>query len=136
MRHNRRAGRAKRAGGMDFRTWFNAGSYGGLILCLLTALGISGYTLGLHRGTRRQQARASLLCLVACALMLAAIFWSQHRLDILGPKLPVYEVAFWLVWTALAGWSAPVWLAVLYLMRAAPQPVTASLRVPAIVRRV
>jgi pSer/pThr/pTyr-binding forkhead associated (FHA) protein len=68
--------------------------------------------------------------------MLAAIFWSQHRLDILGPKLPVYEVAFWLVWTALAGWSAPVWLAVLYLMRAAPQPVTASLRVPAIVRRV
>jgi pSer/pThr/pTyr-binding forkhead associated (FHA) protein len=121
---------------MDFPTWFSAGSTGGLILGMVTALGISAYTLGLRRGTRRQQARASLLCLLACALMLAPIFWSRHRLDILGPTLSVYEVAFWLAWTAVAGLAAPVGLAVLYLARAAPQPVTASVRVPAAVRRV
>jgi pSer/pThr/pTyr-binding forkhead associated (FHA) protein len=121
---------------MDFPTWFSVGSTGGLILDIMTALGISAYTLGLRRGTRRQQARASLLCLLACALMLAPVFWSVRRLDVLGPTLPVPEVAFWLAWTALAGLAAPMGLAVLYLARAAPQPVTAAVPVPAALRRV
>lgn len=119
---------------MDFPAWFTVGSIGGLIVCLAVALGMSAYTLGLHRGTRHQLARATLFCLLACALTLAPIAWGRRRLDVLGPTLPDLEVAFWLAWTALAGWSAPLGLALAYLLRAEPQPVTAAVPAAAVRR--
>jgi pSer/pThr/pTyr-binding forkhead associated (FHA) protein len=112
------------------------GSIGGLILCIATALGITAYTLVLRRGTHRAHARALVYCLLACALTLAPLAWGRRRLDALGPTLSIWEVAFWLAWTALAGWSAPLGLGLVYILRAGPRPVTASVPVPAAVRRV
>jgi pSer/pThr/pTyr-binding forkhead associated (FHA) protein len=124
------------AGRMDFPTWFRVGSIGGLILGILTAIGISAFTLGLRRGTRRQHARATLLCVIACAVSLAPIAWRQNRFDALGPTLSVYEIAFMLALAALAGWTVPLTLGLLYLLRAEPQPVTAAVPVPSTQRRV
>ncbi len=119
---------------MDFPTWFSAGSYGGLAVCLLTAAAIASYTLRLHRGTRRQLARATLVCLLCCCLMFAPIAWGQTRFDLLGPTLPSGEIAFWLAWTALIGWSVPLGLALGYLALAVPQPATGAVPVPPGVR--
>jgi pSer/pThr/pTyr-binding forkhead associated (FHA) protein len=120
---------------MDFPIWFDVGSIGGLILSILTVFGISAYTLRLRRGTRRQHARATLIGVLACVGSLAPIAWGQYRFDALGPTLSRNEVTVVLAWTALAGWTVPVLLGLLYLLRAEPQPVTASVPVPSATRR-
>ncbi|HEV2237058.1 MAG TPA: FHA domain-containing protein, partial [Ktedonobacterales bacterium] len=93
-------------------------------------------TFLLHRGTHRAHARALVYCLLACALTLAPLAWGRRRFDVLGPTLSPWEIAFWLAWTALAGWSAPLGLGLAYVLRAGPRPVTASVPVPAAVRHV
>lgn len=118
-------------GSLDFPTWFGAGSYGGLAFGLLSAVGTAAFALRLRRGTRRQLARAMLLLLISSCLMLVPIWWVQTRFDLLGPTLQPAEVAFWLGWTALAGWSLPLGIVVAYVLVAVPQPLTGAVPVPA-----
>jgi pSer/pThr/pTyr-binding forkhead associated (FHA) protein len=113
-------------GGLDFPGWFAAGSYGGLAFSVLMTAGVAAFALGLHRGTPRQLARATLVCLVCCCCLFASIWWFQTRFDLLGPVLQPAEVAFWLAWTALLGWGIPLIIAVGYLLLARPQPATAA----------
>jgi pSer/pThr/pTyr-binding forkhead associated (FHA) protein len=107
-------------GGLDFPDWFGLGSYGGLACSLVCAAGVAGYALLRHRGTPRQLARASLVCLAASSLMLAPIWWNLNRLDLYAPMLDLREVMFWLSWTALAGWFVPVGMLAGYVLLAAP----------------
>jgi pSer/pThr/pTyr-binding forkhead associated (FHA) protein len=121
-------------GETDFPTWFDTGSYGGLVFSLLVAAAIATYALRLRRGTPRQLARAMLACLVGCCLMFAPIWWVQSRFDLLGPTLAPVEIGFWLGWTALLGWSLPLGTALRYAWIAGPQPLTGAVPVPAHMR--
>ncbi len=123
-------------GVVDFPTWFGAGSDGGLVFGLLAAAGIAAYALRLRRGTRRQLARAMLVLLISTCLMFAPIWWAQTRFDMLGPTLQPAEVAFWLGWTALFGWTVPLGIALGFAVLAAPQPLTGAVPVPAHLRGV
>lgn len=107
--------------GVDFPTWYGVGSYGGLAVTLLAAAGIAFLALRQRRGTHLQLARSILVCLSCGSLMLAAIWWNQNRLDFYGPSLEAGEVTFWLAWTALLGWGAPLGMLVGYAILAAPQ---------------
>jgi pSer/pThr/pTyr-binding forkhead associated (FHA) protein len=118
-------------GQTDFPTWFGLGSYGGLGFTLFAAATVAFYALRLRRGTPRQLARASLVCLICCCLMFAPIWWLQERFNLLGPTLASAEVAIWLAWTALVGWSLPLGTIIGYLILAAPQPLTGVVPVPA-----
>lgn len=119
-------------GEVDFPTWFNVGSYGGLAFSLVAAATVASYALRLHRGTRRQLARATLLCLICACLMFAPIWWAQARFDLLGPTLDPREITFWLAWTALLGWSLPLGTAAGFALLAPAQPLTGAVPVPAI----
>ncbi|MGZ3601279.1 MAG: FHA domain-containing protein [Ktedonobacterales bacterium] len=119
--------------GIDFPLWYSIGSYGGLVCTLVAATSIATYALLRRRGTPRQLARATLTCLIAGTLMLAAIWWKQNRLDLYGPTLSVMQVLFWLIWTALCGWCVPVGMLVGYAVLAAPLETTASGRMTIIV---
>jgi pSer/pThr/pTyr-binding forkhead associated (FHA) protein len=116
---------------MDFPTWFDAGSYGGLVFSLLAAAAIAFFALRLRRGTPRQLARATLACLFCCCLMFVPIWWAQSWFDLLGPTLDPPLIGFWLAWTAVVGWSLPLGIAVGYALLSAPQPLTAAVPVPA-----
>ncbi|MGZ3674706.1 MAG: hypothetical protein ACXVCO_10395, partial [Ktedonobacterales bacterium] len=119
--------------GIDFPLWYSIGSYGGLVCTLVAATSIATYALLRRRGTPRQLARATLTCLIAGTLMLAAIWWKQNRLDLYGPTLSAMQVLFWLIWTALCGWCVPVGMLVGYIVLAAPLATTASGRITVIV---
>ncbi|HEX8035297.1 MAG TPA: FHA domain-containing protein [Ktedonobacterales bacterium] len=118
--------------GIDFPLWYSIGSYGGLVCTLVAATSIATYALLRRRGTPRQLARATLTCLIAGTLMLAAIWWKQNRLDLYGPTLSALQVLFWLTWTALCGWCVPVGMLVGYVVLAAPLATTASGRMTVI----
>ena len=107
--------------GLDFPVWFGAGSYGGLACGLLAAAGVAGFALLRHRGTPRQIARATLVCLAASCLMLALIWWNQNRLDLYGPALPPGEVLFALSATAFLGWLVPLGVLAGYVLLAGAQ---------------
>ena len=109
--------------GLDFPTWFGAGSYGGLACGLLSAAGVAGYALRRHRGTPRQLARSILVCLGASCLMLASIWWNQNRLDLYGPSLDPGEVLLWLSASALFGWLVPLGTLAGYVLLAGPQAI-------------
>lgn len=109
--------------GLDFPTWFGAGSYGGLACGLLSAAGVAGYALLRHRGTPRQLARSILVCLGASCLMLASIWWNQNRLDLYGPSLNPDEVLYWLGASAVFGWLAPLGVLTGYVLLAGPQAI-------------
>jgi pSer/pThr/pTyr-binding forkhead associated (FHA) protein len=111
---------------LDFPTWFGIGSYGGLVVALLSAIALVAYAQGAHRGSPRTLARAILVCLFASSLMLAPIWWDQNRLDLYGPSLPGNEVTFWLVWAALLGWVLPLAILAGYVALAAPQPLSVA----------
>ncbi len=106
---------------LDFPTWYGVGSYGGLAVTLLAALGIVFLALRQRRGTHLQLARSILVCLSCGSLMLAAIWWNQNRLDFYGPSLDAGEVTFWLAWTALLGWGIPLGMLASYAILAVPQ---------------
>jgi pSer/pThr/pTyr-binding forkhead associated (FHA) protein len=114
----------------DFTTWLGTGSYGGLAFSVLAAAGIAVFALRLRRGTPRQLARAILVCLFACCLSFAPIWWEQTRFDLLGPTLAPAEIGFWLGWVALCAWGVPLGTAAGYLLLAAPQPATGRVAVP------
>lgn len=118
---------------IDFPLWYSIGSYGGLICTLIAATNIATYALLRRRGTPRQLARATLVCLAAGSLMLAAIWWKQNRLDLYGPALSTMEVLFWLSWTALCGWCVPIGMLAGYAMLAAPLDTSTSGRMTIIV---
>lgn len=118
---------------IDFPFWYSIGSYGGLICTLIAATSIAAYALLRRRGTPHQLARATLVCLIAGSLMLAAIWWKQNRLDLYGPILPATEVLFWLTWTGLCGWCMPLGMLVTYVVLAAPLDTTASGRITVII---
>jgi pSer/pThr/pTyr-binding forkhead associated (FHA) protein len=111
---------------MDFPTWVALGSYGGLACALLAAGSVSLLALRLRRGSRQQIARASLLSLIACALMLAPIWWLLRRFDVYGPTLGAQEVAFWLIWISLFGWVIPLLTTAFFFALASPEPVQAA----------
>lgn len=118
-------------GEVDFPTWFGVGSYGGLAFSLLAAASVAAYALRLHRGTRRQLARATLTCLICACLMFAPIWWAQARFDLLGPTLDPLEITFWLSWIALVGWSLPLGIAAGFARLAPAQPLTGVVPIPA-----
>ena len=107
---------------MDFPTWVALGSYGGFACALLAAGSVSLLALRLRRGSRQQIARASLVSLIACALMLAPIWWLLRRFDVYGPALGAQEVAFWLVWISLFGWVIPLLTTAFFFALASPEP--------------
>lgn len=109
-------------GGTDFPVWLDLGSYGGLACSLLVLGGLATYALGLRRGTPRQLARATLLCLSGSALSLVAIWWKQGRFDLYGPELDPREVLVMLVWSAGSGWFLPLYALVRYIAHARPLP--------------
>jgi pSer/pThr/pTyr-binding forkhead associated (FHA) protein len=111
---------------VDFPTWFGMGSFGGLLCALAAAAGIAAFALLTHRGASLQLARAILACLAAGCLILPSIWWDLNRLDLLGPALPSGEVAFWLCWTVVFGWGAPLGVLAYYTAMAAPQPVATA----------
>jgi pSer/pThr/pTyr-binding forkhead associated (FHA) protein len=106
---------------MDFPTWVAVGAYGGLACALLAAGSVSLLALRLRRGTRQQIARASLLALLACALMLAPVWWLLRRLDVYGPSLSDQEVTFWLAWISLFGWITPLLTTTFFFTFASPE---------------
>lgn len=118
---------------IDFPLWYSIGSYGGLVCTLLAATNIAAYALLYRKGTPRQLARATLVCLVAGCLMLPAIWWKQNRLDLYGPMLSPIEVLFWLAWTSLCGWCIPLGMLVAYGVLSAPLDTSASGRMTVIV---
>lgn len=118
---------------IDFPLWYSVGSYGGLVCTLLAATSIATYALLYRRGTPRQLARATLVCLVAGCLMLSAVWWKQNRLDLYGPMLGSAEVFFWLGWTSLCGWCIPLGMVVGYGVLAAPLDTSASGRMTIVV---
>ncbi len=105
---------------MDFPTWVALGAYGGLCCALLAAGSVSLLALRLRRGARQQIARASLIALVACVLMLASIWWLLRRFDVYGPALSSQEVSIWLIWISLFGWCAPLLTTAFFFAFAAP----------------
>ncbi|HEX3272120.1 MAG TPA: FHA domain-containing protein [Ktedonobacterales bacterium] len=111
---------------MDFPTWVALGSYGGLASALLAAGSVSLLALRLRRGSRQQIARASLVSLIACALMLAPIWWLLRRFDVYGPTLGAQEVAFWLVWISLFGWVIPLLTTAFFFALASPEQAQAA----------
>jgi pSer/pThr/pTyr-binding forkhead associated (FHA) protein len=111
---------------MDFPTWVALGSYGGFACALLAVGSVSLLALRLRRGSRQQIARASLVSLIACALMLAPIWWLLRRFDIYGPTLGAQEVAFWLVWISLFGWVIPLLTTAFFFALASPEPAQAA----------
>lgn len=115
---------------MDFIAYLSAGSYGGLAFSILTAAGVATYALRLRRGTPRQLARAILVCLFACCLSFAPIWWEQSRFDLYGPTLAPAEIGFWLGWAALLAWGVPLGTVVGYLLLAAPVSATGRVEVP------
>ncbi|HEY7835321.1 MAG TPA: FHA domain-containing protein [Ktedonobacterales bacterium] len=121
-------------GELDFPTWLAVGSYGGLTFSLLVAVAIASYALRQRRGTRRQLARAMLVFLAAGCLMFLPIWWTQNRFGLLGPTLSWGEVAFWLAWAALIGWSVPLGTALGFFLLAGAQPATGRVEVPAYLR--
>ena len=110
---------------MDFPTWVALGSYGGFACALLAAGSVSLLALRLRRGSRPQIARASLLSLIACALMLSPIWWLLRRFDVYGPTLGAQEVAFWLIWISLFGWVIPLLTTAFFFALASPEPAQA-----------
>jgi hypothetical protein len=106
---------------MDFPTWIALGTYGGLGCALLAAGSVSLLALRLRRGSGQQIARASLLSLLACALMLPAIWWLLRRVDVYGPLLSGQEVTFWLVWISLFGWMIPLLTTAVFFAFASPE---------------
>jgi pSer/pThr/pTyr-binding forkhead associated (FHA) protein len=106
---------------MDFPTWITLGAYGGLGCALLAAGSVSLLALRLRRGSGQQIARASLLSLLACALMLPAIWWLLRRVDVYGPLLSGQEVTFWLVWISLFGWMIPLLTTAVFFAFASPE---------------
>jgi pSer/pThr/pTyr-binding forkhead associated (FHA) protein len=110
---------------MDFPTWVALGSYGGFACALLAAGSVSLLALRLRRGSRPQIARASLVSLIACALMLAPIWWLLRRFDVYGPALGAQEVVFWLIWISLFGWVVPLLTTAFFFALASPEPVQA-----------
>src|SRR5579859_3526716 len=119
---------------VDFATWLSAGSYGGLIVSLLAAGVIAIFALRLRRGTPRQLARAELVCLFACCLSFAPIWWEQTRFGLFGPTLAPAEVGLWLAWAATFAWAVPLSTVTGYLLLAAPQPATGRVAVPSAMR--
>ena len=111
---------------MDFPTWVALGSYGGFACALLAAGSVSLLALRLRRGSRPQIARASLVSLIACALMLAPIWWLLRRFDVYGPTLGAQEVAFWLIWISLFGWVIPLLTTAFFFALASPEPTQAA----------
>jgi pSer/pThr/pTyr-binding forkhead associated (FHA) protein len=109
-------------GRIDFPAWLDLGTYGGLACCLLALGGLAAYALGLRRGTPRQLARATLLCLCASALSLASIWWKQARFDLYGPLIDRREVAVAMTWSISLGWLMPLFALVRYVVRARPLP--------------
>lgn len=118
---------------IDFPLWYSIGSYGGLICTLIAATSIAAYALLRRRGTPRQLARSTLVCLIAGSCMLAAIWWKQNRLDLYGPTLSTVEVFVWLSWTGLCGWCMPLGMLATYVVLAAPLDTSASGRIATIV---
>lgn len=111
-------------GNLDFLVWFGVGSYGGLACSVLSAAGIAAFALLRRRGSPRQIARATLVCLVGSCLILPTIWWNQNRLDLYpGPAMDSREVFFWLCLTVLAGWCVPLGILAGYLLLAAPQAI-------------
>jgi pSer/pThr/pTyr-binding forkhead associated (FHA) protein len=106
---------------MDFPTWVALGAYGGLSCALLAAGSVSLLALRLRRGSPQQIARASLFALLACALMLAPIWWLLRRFDVYGPALGGQEVTFWLVWISLFGWITPLLTTAFFFAFASPE---------------
>jgi pSer/pThr/pTyr-binding forkhead associated (FHA) protein len=106
---------------MDFPTWVAVGAYGGLACALLAAGSVSLLALRLRRGSRQQIARASLLALLACALMLAPVWWLLRRLDVYGPSLSDQEVTFWLAWISLFGCITPLLTTTFFFTFASPE---------------
>ncbi|HEY7020717.1 MAG TPA: FHA domain-containing protein [Ktedonobacterales bacterium] len=111
---------------MDFPTWVALGSYGGFACALLAAGSVSLLALRLRCGSRPQIARASLVSLIACALMLAPVWWLLRRFDVYGPTLGAQEVAFWLVWISLFGWVIPLLTTAFFFALASPEPPQAA----------
>ena len=118
---------------MDFPLWYSIGSYGGLVCALIAATSIAAYALLCHRGTPRQLARATLVCLLAGSLMLISVWWKQNRFDLYGPTLGALEVSFWLGWTAICGWCVPLGMLVGYGVLAAPLDTSLSGRMSIVV---
>jgi len=111
---------------MDFPTWFAAGTYGGLVCALLAAASVALLALQRRRGTRRQIAFAFLTALIACALMLAPVWWLARWLDVYGPAVGGQEVTFWLIWISLFGWAVPLLTAASFFLFASPELARAS----------
>jgi pSer/pThr/pTyr-binding forkhead associated (FHA) protein len=109
-------------GGVDFPLWLGIGSYGGLACSLLTTGALAAYALGRRRGTPRQLARATLLCLSASLLSLAPLWWQGVRFDVYGPLLDMREILVVLVWSMAFGWCVPLGAAVRYVARAKEMP--------------
>jgi len=110
---------------MDFPIWIALGGYGGLGCALLAAGSVSLLALRLRRGSRQQIARASLVALIACALMLAPIWWLLRRFDVYGPTLSAQEIMFWLVWISLFGWVIPLLTTSFFFAFASPEAIQA-----------
>jgi pSer/pThr/pTyr-binding forkhead associated (FHA) protein len=111
----------------NFPLLFATGSYGGLACSMLSAAAVAFYALRRQRGTPRQLALSSLVCLGASVLMLAPIWWLENRLAAIGPVLDEREVSVWLIWTGLLGWVIPLGTLLGYVLLAAPQRLTLSL---------
>jgi pSer/pThr/pTyr-binding forkhead associated (FHA) protein len=120
---------------IDFPTWLSLGTYGGLGCSLLTSGVLAAYALGRRRGTPRQLARATLLCLGASALSLVPIWWRLSRFDVYGPSLSTREILLVLLWCVGCGWCLPLGALVRYIARAKPLPAGQgfSLRMRAVV---
>jgi pSer/pThr/pTyr-binding forkhead associated (FHA) protein len=111
----------------NFPALFAAGSYGGLACGVLAAAAVAFYALRRQRGTPRQLALSTLVCLGASALMLAPLWWLDQRFSIAGPALDEREVAVWLALAAFGGWVVPLSALLTYVLLAAPQPLSLSL---------
>jgi pSer/pThr/pTyr-binding forkhead associated (FHA) protein len=108
-------------GDVGFQQWADAGCYGGLACSLIASACLATYALLRRRGTPRQLARATLVCLAASCLMLVPVWWNLNRLDVYGPTLGQGEIIFWLAWIAFVGWYVPLGTLAGYATLAASQ---------------
>lgn len=114
--------------GIDFPTWFNSGSYGGLACCMCAIAIIALYTPLRKRGTTRQLAQAIVVCVISALLLLPALLWLNLRLLTQPGEISITEVVVALLYVAVWGWSFPVIVTTLYCFYTQPRSVTQTVQ--------
>lgn len=106
---------------VNFPTWFNLGSYGGLICCAVTLVVCAFYTFPLRRGSIRQFIVAIACCVISASLVLPAFIWYNLRFGDPRPIVAASEMIVALIYLVICDWVFPLGVMVVYGFFTAPR---------------